>query len=199
MILQNRGAHGWTTISRIIVDLTQIHEGQLRVKQGAVSISTWNVEGITDAKLVTLQKYMMDYNIDILCIQETHLPLSDVYTTSFGFLVVLSGGNESPEWAGVGFIVSKKMRNHILSFSQNTSRYASIKFQCSGGSFAIVNAYAPHNGHPMEVRRQFSWTLQLIINQSPYMDQNSFTEISMQNNISPISSRSTSLENIFQE
>ena len=154
--INNLSVNAFVDYKSTIADLTQVREGQLRVEQGVVLISTWNIEGITDAKLVTLQKYIMDYNIDILCIQETHLPLSDVYTTSFGFVVVLSGGNESPEWAGVGFIVSKKMRNHILSFSQNTSRYASIKFRCSGGSFAIVNAYAPHNGHPMEVRRQFS-------------------------------------------
>ena len=40
-------------------------------------IGTWNVEGLTDAKVVELQHYMMDIGLDVLCLQETHWTNTD--------------------------------------------------------------------------------------------------------------------------
>ena len=56
-----------------------------------LEIGTWNVEGLTLSKLATLQRYMHQRGIHILCLQETHKTKSDYYTTEEGYLVILSG------------------------------------------------------------------------------------------------------------
>ena len=119
-------------------------------------LASWNVEGLTDAKIISLQQTMIQQSIDILAIQETHRRLSDYWVTSEGFLIILSGrSDEQRESAGVGFIVSPALRSSILGFCQATSRYACLKVRSSGGKIAIVSAYAPQSGRPFEERFSF--------------------------------------------
>ena len=119
-------------------------------------LASWNVEGLTDAKIISLQQTMIQQSIDILAIQETHRRLSDYWVTSEGFLIILSGrSDEQRESAGVGFIVSPALRSSILGFCQATSRYTCLKVRSSGGKIAIVSAYAPQSGRPFEERFSF--------------------------------------------
>ena len=100
-----------------------------------LTVSTWNVEGLTDLKTEEICKYMKNNSIDIQCIQETRKPNSDYYITDNGYLVITSGGsNLVKEWAGVGFIVAPWIRPHIQGFCQLSNRVASIKIKtvCSG-------------------------------------------------------------------
>ena len=64
------------------------------------------MEGFTEAKRVTLQNLMLERNIGIICMQETHRSKADYYITAEGFLVILSGSDVPPEHAGVGFLVA---------------------------------------------------------------------------------------------
>ena len=125
-------------------------------------VGTWNVEGLTDAKLVTLRTYMQSLNIDILCIQETHTPKSNVYTTEDNYLIVLSGvaTDEDIETAGVGFIISPQIRQGIIGFTQFSSRISWVKIRVPGGKVPIFSVYAPHNGKPFGTRSSFYATLQ---------------------------------------
>ena len=74
-----------------VFDRQSIRQGLLRPTFKQLQIGTWNVEGLTDTKLITLQHYMKVYDIHILCLQETHKPLSDYVETNEGFLLILSG------------------------------------------------------------------------------------------------------------
>ena len=49
------------------------HGGHLRATSRDMRIGIWNVEGLTDAKVLELQHYMMDIGLDVLCLQKTHL------------------------------------------------------------------------------------------------------------------------------
>ena len=79
----------------------------MQLSPDSLNLGTWNVEGLSDDKIISLQRMMRSLNIHILCIQETHKPLSGYYITDEGYLVILSGcADEGREYAGVGFIIS---------------------------------------------------------------------------------------------
>ena len=74
---------------------------------GGCQLGTWNVEGLTEQKIIELQNIMDDRDLGVLCMQETHRAGADYFTTDEGFLVILSGGPRGThEYAGVGFLVS---------------------------------------------------------------------------------------------
>ena len=113
---------------------------------GNIGIGTWNVEGLTDIKVEQIIDYMTQNSIGVLCMQETRRLKSDVFMTSRGYKVILSGSSTSErEWAGVGFILSPKVCKSIAGFCQYNNRLASVKLKTGGGVFAVLSAYAPHN------------------------------------------------------
>ena len=57
-------------------------------------MASWNVEGLTDIKVIEVKSFMRRHNISVVCIQETHIKRTPYYTTEGGFLVVLSGSVE---------------------------------------------------------------------------------------------------------
>ena len=79
-------------------------------------VGTWNIEGLTDEKVVLLQVYMEQYGIHVLCLQEVRKPLSDYSITEAGFLLISSGGQNLPEYAGEGFSVHPKLRKSVQIF-----------------------------------------------------------------------------------
>ena len=82
-------------------------------------MGTWNVEGLTDAKIVELQLHMQKLGIGILCLQETHRTESTHEVTDDGFLLILSGAaaDEPSTTAGVGFLVAPVCRRYVVSFT----------------------------------------------------------------------------------
>ena len=90
-----------------------------------------------------------------------HRNMSDYWISEEGFHWILSGsyqkdGQESAEYAGVGIVICLSARKSIISFRQINSRLMSIKLRCPKGTFAIINAYAAHQGKPYDERSQFS-------------------------------------------
>ena len=117
---------------------------------------SWNVEGLTEDKLLTLQTYMHKYNIDLICLQESHRPKSDYYVTDNGYLVILSGAAGScKEYAGVGFVVAPWIRRSVIGFCQYSNRLASLKLRVPGGKAVFFSAYAPHSGKSFDERQSF--------------------------------------------
>ena len=119
-------------------------------------IATWNVEGLTNAKISTLQHYMQEYNIHILCMQEVRKPLSDYFITEQGFLLISSGGDGTqPEFAGVGFLIHPSVRKSVCNFCQYSNRLACLKLRITGGKIAIFSCYAPHQGRAYDERLSY--------------------------------------------
>ena len=95
------------------MEYVRIH--RLRPAYKKQHFATWNIEGLTEAKIASLQVVMRNSSIGVMCIQETHKPMSDYYSTDDDFLIILSGSTDvSKEHAGVGFIVAPWMRSAIV-------------------------------------------------------------------------------------
>ena len=121
----------------------------------ALVICTWNVRCLTDLKLFELVLHMKRYDIDILCIQETHLSNSEVKDEQ-GYTVILSGADvDSRSWAGVGFIIAPRCRHMVKSYKQVSDRLCTLRMKVVGGILGLVTAYAPHNLHSLPDRFQF--------------------------------------------
>jgi hypothetical protein len=121
----------------------------------ALVVCSWNVRGLTDLKMFELILHMKRYDIDILCIQETHKNTVAAYEEQ-GHLVLLSGnGTDSRSWAGVGIIVAPRCKYWIKSYKQISDRLCSLSLKVRGGILGIVSAYAPHNLKPLDERLHF--------------------------------------------
>ena len=106
---------------------------------------------------------MQSRNVDILCIQETHLNGAEYYDID-GFMVCLSGDqSDSRSHSGVGFIVSPLARRSVVSFQAVNDRLASLKVKVPGGTLSIISAYAPHSGHPFALRHDFFAQLSMLV------------------------------------
>ena len=119
--------------------------GRLQPCAEELLVASWNIEGLTNEKLTTLQLYMMRLRIGILSIQETHKNDSQYFETDGGFLVILSGEDgQQHHSSGVGFIIAPWLRKSVIGFCQASSRIASLKLRVQGGKAVLFSAYAPH-------------------------------------------------------
>ena len=72
------------------------------------------------------------------------------------FLTILSGGPEGErEYAGVGFLVSPHMRQHIIGFNDHTNQWASLHIRVQGCKIQVFTIYAPENGLDVALRHSF--------------------------------------------
>ena len=107
-----------------------------------------------------LERWMLKLSIDILCIQETHT-IGSAYLIHDDFLIILSGGEgQQRSYAGVGFIVSPRVRHAVSGFLQHSDRLASLRVRVPGGEACFVSVYAPTNEYSFEVRQSFYYEAQ---------------------------------------
>ena len=64
------------------VDRAYVREGNAKPSPERLVVGAWNVEGLSEEKVITLQMYMDMYGIHILCLQEVRRPLSDYSITN---------------------------------------------------------------------------------------------------------------------
>ncbi len=70
----------------------------------ALCIATWNVRSLvsTSSKLYELSKIISNYNLDLLCITETHMPGTGIQLLDNGSLFIHSGRTDGLKRQGVG-------------------------------------------------------------------------------------------------
>ena len=142
------------------VDGRIMRGGPLHVSPSSLHIGTWNVEGLSDDKILALQEYIAVHGIHIICMQEVRKPLSDHIITDQGFLLICSGGDGSSiEYAGVGFLVHPSIRKSIHNVCQYCNRIACIELRTPGGKIATMTSYVPHAKKPFEERFDFFQSL----------------------------------------
>ena len=123
--------------------------------QDVLVCCSWNVRGLTDLKVFEIICNLQRYDIDILCIQETHISSTSVREEQ-GYLIILSGSDtETRSWAGVGIIISPRCRRRIKSYEQVSDRLCSVKLRVKGGVVGLISVYAPHNMRSLEERFRF--------------------------------------------
>ena len=107
-----------------------------------------------------LERWMLKLSIDILCIQETHT-IGSAYFINDDFLIILSSGEvQQRSYAGVGFIVSTRVRHAVSGFLQHSDRLASLRVRVPGGEACFVSVYAPTNEYCFEVWQSFYYEAQ---------------------------------------
>ena len=121
-----------------------------------IKIGTINVQGFADTlKLKNSIQMMREHKIDVLILSETKS--SQYYSyTSEQYLVILSG-NSRDKYAGVGAIVSPRLRPHLLDVLQYSTRLIHLAFKKQGGNFHVVGVYAPHSELDLEEEREPFW------------------------------------------
>ena len=121
-----------------------------RIKIGAI-----NVQGFADTlELNNSIQMMQEHKIDVLILSETKS--SQYYSyTSEQYLVILSG-NSRDKHAGVGAIVSPRLRPHLLDVIQYSTRLTHLS-KNKEGIFHVVGVYAPHSGLDLEEVREPFW------------------------------------------
>ena len=60
-------------------------------------------------------------------------------------MVILSG-NQQDRYAGVGAIISPKLRPHLNDVLQVNPRIIHLSFKQKGGNIHVLGAYGPHSG-----------------------------------------------------
>ena len=130
------------------------------------SIMSWNVEGLTELKEMEIVAYMTRFEIDVCCLQETRKTKSDVYMSHGSYFILSGSAQNSTEWYGVGFVVSRRFRHLVRGFCQQSERIASLKIKCNAGSLAIFAVLAPHNLRPPDEKWKFYEELGVAISKT---------------------------------
>ena len=117
---------------------------------------TINVQGMADTlKLKTAIQLMREHKLGVLLLSETKSTSYYSYTSE-GHLVILSG-NPKDRYAGVGAIISPKLRPHLLDVIQVSNRIIHLSFKKQGGNFHVIGVYGPHSGLDLEETRAPFW------------------------------------------
>ena len=115
-----------------------------------------NVQGFADTlKLKNAIQIMEEQGLDVLLLSETKTTSYYSYLSE-QYLVILSG-NHKNKHAGVGAIVSPKVRPHLLDVIQVNPRIIHLCFKKQGGNFHVVGAYGPHSGLELDSERVPVW------------------------------------------
>ena len=94
------------------------------------NIMTLNVENLKSlGEHFILTQITLQFSIDILCIQETHITAHNDFQYQ-GFRFLLSGDTENKH-AGVGFIINPRVNKYIKAFKPINARIAILKLNTS--------------------------------------------------------------------
>ncbi len=87
--------------------------------------------------------HMNKHHIDIICIQETHIPETTTITMD-GFVFYLCGASDpSDTHAGVGFVIAPWALPFTHSFLPHNPRFCSIKLRTQPKQIHLYSIYAP--------------------------------------------------------
>eukprot|EP00969_Alexandrium_andersonii_P097890 4321292-Alexandrium_andersonii.AAC.1 len=109
-----------------------------------------------------LVMYMEKKGLTILALQETRTPTTTQFVVE-GYLFILFGSGEKKEYAGVGYIVSLKLRTAIVAADNDGSRMAVLGIDTGPRKLWIFSVYAPHEERPEEERREFYDNLDMFL------------------------------------
>ena len=119
-----------------------------------LSMITLNVGGLQDKGklrnfILTARKWMKEFNIDILLIQEHNLhPTRDleIRRISKGLKIITSyapSGSDGNHWGGVMMIFSENTTNNATTLDEIAGSFLSASFEWSDSTYKISNIYAP--------------------------------------------------------
>ena len=108
-------------------------------------IGTWNVTSLVSnsSKLFQLSESIDEYKLDLLGITETHMPGTGTELLPNGALFVHSGRTDGHKRQGVGFTLSKRIKNSLISYTPVSARIITARLHSRHINISVVVAYAP--------------------------------------------------------
>ena len=118
------------------------------IKTRQITLGTWNVRGLaSNSKRETLAIDCKNYNVDILCIQETKTKDYWEQTLPSGYKLILLEQKDGYH-GGLGFVVGPRLVDYITGYKYITDRIAKMDLVIptrngTTTNLRIVNAYGP--------------------------------------------------------
>jgi len=134
-----------------------VRRGEGTIEHGAVlRVATLNIQTLCRSTVHhQLADYMKRYKIDVLCLQETKLAATTQYVVDDALFVLMGHGEDRPEYAGIAFVFSKRVRRAITGFESIVpGRVAMVGLDLAPRRLTLVCAYMPQSGRPEEERQE---------------------------------------------
>ena len=130
-------------------------------------VAALNVQGFADTlKLKNCIQIIQEHNLDLIILTETKSTNYYSYISE-EHLVILSG-NSRDKHAGVGAIISPRLRPYLADVIQVNPRILHLCFQKRGGAIHVVGCYAPHSKLDFDTVREPFWEqLETHVNKIP--------------------------------
>jgi exonuclease III len=129
----------------------------LRTRNGNYKIGTWNIRSLLQpGKMQEAAEEIIKYNVDIAVVQEIRWKGTGQIRYSFYY----RGLPNRQGYKGVGFYVTKQIRNRIMGFEPVTERICSIRIKGKFYNTTIINIYAPTEDDSAEEKEMFYEELQ---------------------------------------
>ena len=129
-----------------------------------VSVGTWNVLSLesSSSKLYELSQCVSRYNMDVLGLTETHRPGTGEEKLENGSLFINSGRLDGYRRQGVGLVLSKKVKNSLISYTPISERILAARLHSRHINISVVVAYAPTEDAEDGVKDDLSATVRDI-------------------------------------
>ncbi|PKA66012.1 hypothetical protein AXF42_Ash010421 [Apostasia shenzhenica] len=150
------------------------HHGQMRVKKlvhhtrtqvSRIRLGTWNIGSLT-GKLMELVDIMIHKKVNILCLQETKW-VGEKAKEIDGLDFKLWYSDKNKNKNGVGIIMDKSLKDHVVEVKRNCDRIMTLKIIINGIIINIVSAYAPQVGLDASIKEKFWNDLEELIQEIP--------------------------------
>ncbi|KAL5246977.1 hypothetical protein ACHWQZ_G018993 [Mnemiopsis leidyi] len=117
----------------------------VNIVKNKLCISTWNVTSLVSnsSKLYQLEKSFDEYGLELLGVTETHMPGSGNQTLGNGAVLMFSGRADGVRRSGVGIILSKKMKNSLISYTPVSDRVMTARLHSKHINISVTVVYAP--------------------------------------------------------
>ncbi|KAL5255627.1 hypothetical protein ACHWQZ_G011008 [Mnemiopsis leidyi] len=117
----------------------------VNIVKNKLCISTWNVTSLVSnsSKLYQLEKSFDEYGLELLGVTETHMPGSGNQILGNGAVLMFSGRADGVRRSGVGIILSKKMKNSLISYTPVSDRVMTARLHSKHINISVTVVYAP--------------------------------------------------------
>ena len=132
-------------------------------------LASWNVRSLFRAgALKNLTKELDRYNIMIAAIQEIRWRRSEIF--DYGNYTICHSASNDRNNFGTGFLIHKKVKNHILNFKSVDERICYLRLKGKFYNTSIICAHAPTEEKEDEIKNSFYDRLDRTFQQIPKHD-----------------------------
>ena len=117
----------------------------VNIVKNQLCISTWNVTSLVSnsSKMYQLEKGFDEYGLELLGVTETHMPGSGTQILGNGAVLIFSGRSDGIRRGGVGVVLSKKMKNALISYTPVSERVMTARLHSKHINISVTVVYAP--------------------------------------------------------